>query len=288
MFRGQRSSSTGLTSVSLRFTGTPSHPHTLTRSHPHTLTPSHPHTLTPSHPHTLTRSHPHTLTPHTHTPSHAHITTSPLSHLHSHTHPQTCILHWSHTYICTLCTFHTITPNTFHSHTLTPHTSHPHTSHPHTLHLTPPTLTPHTLTLPTLTPHTTPSHLTPSHLTPSLPQLLLMEENGYLGYVDSLTEEKAHASQLKEEFDYEDVCMSVLQEMQWDGMDALHFLDSNGHRWPRQVRLTGQANRSYLFCSTRQRDWGLRGVILLSFSCLNSYVTGSAKTYQITDSIITR
>ena len=67
------------------------------------------------------------------------------------------------------------------------------------------------------------------------PQVLLLEENGYLSYVDGLTEEKVYAPQLRNQFEYGDLFLTAIQEMQWDFMDAMLFLDSSTQRLSPQV-----------------------------------------------------
>ena len=69
------------------------------------------------------------------------------------------------------------------------------------------------------------------------PQVLLLEENGYLSYVDGLTEEKVYAPQLRDQFEYGDLFLTAIQEMQWDFVDAMLFLDSSTQRLSPQVWL---------------------------------------------------
>ena len=66
-------------------------------------------------------------------------------------------------------------------------------------------------------------------------KVLLLEERGYLSYVDSLKEEKTYASRLRDEFEFRDLFLNAIQEHQWDFMDTLLFLDSSPHRLPDQV-----------------------------------------------------
>jgi len=47
----------------------------------------------------------------------------------------------------------------------------------------------------------------------SLIQVLLLEEDGYLGYVDGLTERRLYAPDLKHM--YETHCLSVIDGIQW-------------------------------------------------------------------------
>jgi hypothetical protein len=68
----------------------------------------------------------------------------------------------------------------------------------------------------------------------SLIQVLLLEERGYLSYVDSLTAEKAYASRLRDEFEFRDLFLNAIQEQQWDFMDSMLFLDASPHRLPDQ------------------------------------------------------
>ena len=66
-------------------------------------------------------------------------------------------------------------------------------------------------------------------------QVLLLEENGYLGYVDGLTEERMYAPRLREQFEYGDIFLNTIQELQWDFVDAMLFLDAGTNRLPVQV-----------------------------------------------------
>ena len=68
--------------------------------------------------------------------------------------------------------------------------------------------------------------------------MLLLEERGYLSYVDSLTAEKAYASRLRDEFEFRDLFLNAIQEQQWDFMDSMLFLDASPHRLPDQVEET--------------------------------------------------
>ena len=73
--------------------------------------------------------------------------------------------------------------------------------------------------------------------------MLLLEERGYLSYVDSLTAQKTYASRLRDEFDFRDLFLNAIHEQQWDFMDSMLFLDASPHRLPDQVEETVRAIR---------------------------------------------
>jgi hypothetical protein len=68
----------------------------------------------------------------------------------------------------------------------------------------------------------------------SLTQVLLLEESGYLSYVEGLREEKVYAPQLRAQFEYGDLFLNAIQELQWDFVDSMLFLDASPNRLPEQ------------------------------------------------------
>lgn len=74
-------------------------------------------------------------------------------------------------------------------------------------------------------------------------QVLLLEEDGHLGYVDGLTRRRHYAPDLKHR--YETHCLSVIDSLQWDFVDALQFLSTHNHRWtPEFTQMISQVKLS--------------------------------------------